>query len=76
MGGVSSIRNLPTGFFDAGNHAVESEIPETNATQLELANHGAGSAAQLAAVLDPRRKLRLLAGFDYVCGGRHIGLTF
>src|ERR1700761_2429708 len=67
--------SLPGGLHDAGDLAAQRESAETQAAYAELAQECARAAAQLAAVVLARGKLRLPGVFDTFCSGRHFLLS-
>src|ERR1700760_1911986 len=69
-------RALPTRFHNARNLALERQTAEAQTADTELAQIRARTAAQLAAVVLTGLELRLLCGFDALCSGSHISLTF
>src|SRR5690348_3886238 len=54
---------LPTRLLHTGDHAVVGQLAEADTADAKFAVHSARTAAQFAARLSPRRKLRLTAGF-------------
>src|ERR1700722_4377017 len=65
---------LPTGLNDAGNFAPKRQLAEAQAAKAKLAQVGARSAANLAAIMLAAGKLRLAGGFYSVCCGCHSSL--
>src|ERR1700754_4580493 len=66
---------LPGALHDAGDLAAQREPAETQAADAKLAQECARAAAQLAAVVLARGKLRLPGVLDTFCSGRHFLLS-
>src|ERR1700735_4511333 len=60
---------LPAGLNNPGNLAPERQLAEAQTAQTELAQVGAGPAANLAAIVLAAGKLRLAGVFDSFCCG-------
>jgi hypothetical protein len=59
------ILRLPTGLYHPRQSACQGVFAEADAAQAELADVGAGPAAQLAAVVLPHAELRGAIGLHY-----------
>src|SRR2546428_9874917 len=68
--------SLPTSLRDSGDIPTQGELPETNATELKLAQVSARAAAPLAAVLFARHELRLAIRLDDHCRSCHLFSLF
>src|SRR5438034_9535272 len=70
----SVIMESPARLLHARNQSVQRHVAEAQPAQLELAVHGAGPAAQLAAPLAPTTEFRLpVRLFDFRLA-RHVSL--
>src|SRR5690242_3434143 len=67
-----AVGRLPGRLHNARNLAAQRETAETQTAHAEFAQEPARAAAQLAAVVLARGKLRLSCVLDSFCSGRHL----
>src|SRR5215469_14462183 len=66
-----SLKELPTGFHDAGNFSLERYAAKTDTAHLELANIGARAATHAATVALANLEFRFLQFLDDFRGTCH-----